>query len=112
MPLIRGGWDMRKKKEVKINDKLALDRTVLANERTLLAYVRTFASLVGGGIGMVAVFESSIIQITGTVAIILGVIFLIFGLRRYILVHKSINEVFEQGEDGCVSLPTDKKEDK
>lgn len=32
---------------LKLSDKLALDRTLLANERTLLAYLRIFIGMVG-----------------------------------------------------------------
>lgn len=48
--MMRNPYSQFAKRELTLNDHLAIDRTVLANERTLLSYIRTALTLlvIGG----------------------------------------------------------------
>lgn len=63
---------------------LAQERTNLANERNTLAYIRTGFSAFLLGIGLIKLFENkNFIIYSGWGIIILGLIFIIFGLIYY-----------------------------
>ncbi len=73
-----------------LRDYLAVDRTALANERTLLAYIRTAISIIAAGIGFIKLFEVKIIVMLGYAAFPLGVIFLLIGIFRFIVLENKI----------------------
>lgn len=60
-------------------DRLALERTHLANERTLLAYTRTALGL---GVAGAAFFELRRL-VLGSVLAVAGAVVLLFGAYRY-----------------------------
>ncbi|MBD3189052.1 MAG: DUF202 domain-containing protein [Candidatus Heimdallarchaeota archaeon] len=69
-----------------IRDHLAADRTVLANDRTLLAYIRTAFALVGGGIGIIKLFNAPTElgwRIFGWILISVGAVIQVYGIIRF-----------------------------
>ena len=73
-----------------LNDKLAIDRTHLANERTFLAYFRTAVVFLSSG---VAILKMEILQeITGLGIVLLALtpFVLGYGLFRFIKVRRKI----------------------
>lgn len=73
-----------------LNDKLAIDRTHLANERTFLAYFRTAVVFLSSG---VAILKMEILQeITGlgVVLLVLTPFVLGYGIYRFLSVRKRI----------------------
>ena len=79
-----------------VRDRLALDRTRLANERTLLAYFRTGLALILAGASFVYFAGDSWFQGFGFVCIPLGVIGLIFGIRRFRIVNRRLSNIDQQ----------------
>lgn len=78
-----GPYAQFKDRQLTLNDRLAIDRTVLANERTLLAYART-------GLAMGVIGGTAIKFFTPAWATAIGVPFLLgavavagVGARRY-----------------------------
>jgi putative membrane protein len=75
-----------------LRDKLAIDRTRLANERTFLAYFRASIFFVGTGISIVQIqFFENIIHL-GWGLISLGPIVLLIGIYRLIHVKRRIGK--------------------
>lgn len=77
--------------DTEIRDRLALDRTHLANERTLLAYVRTALALAGAGAGLIQFFDTATSQVTGRVLIVLGVLGFLVGIWRFLVVRRHLS---------------------
>ncbi|HEU0298156.1 MAG TPA: DUF202 domain-containing protein [Longimicrobium sp.] len=77
--------------DTEIRDQLALDRTHLANERTLLAYVRTALALAGAGAGLIQFFDTPGSQVTGLILIALGVLGLLVGAWRFLVVRRHLS---------------------
>lgn len=77
---------MDNKTEIKLSnsDRLALDRTNLANERTLLAYVRTFIGMVSAGIAILKVFDFSWTKPIAFLFLGCSVPMLAIGIYRYV----------------------------
>ena len=69
-----------------LSDRLALDRTSLANERIFLAYVRTFIGMLSAGIAILKVFDFSWIR---PIAYIL----LATGVMRYLAVARNLQKI-------------------
>lgn len=70
--------------EMILRDRLALDRTHLANERTLLAYVRTaFMLVIAGATGIKAFSDDRLVIYTGWALIACGVAMGLFGVWRF-----------------------------
>ena len=57
-----------------VRDRMAIERTSLANERTLLAYVRTAIALFAGGATAIHFLESAFVDVIGWVMIAGGVV--------------------------------------
>ena len=76
---------MRENTEIRLStgDKLALDRTHLANERTLLAYVRTFIGMLSAGIAILKVFDFAWTKPIAYALLICSIPMLVVGLYRY-----------------------------
>jgi putative membrane protein len=78
-----------------IRDRLARQRTELANERTLLSYVRTALGFFIVGIPAVWWLEIPGIQPLGVVSLVIGLVFLGVGVRRFF----SVKAVIDQQSD-------------
>jgi len=64
-------------------EKLAEIRTKQANERTLLAYIRTALTLFVAGLTFIKFFDNTYIIIIGWVFVPFGIINLLLGIIRY-----------------------------
>jgi putative membrane protein len=70
--------------ELILRDRLALDRTHLANERTLLAYVRTaFMLIAAGATAIKALPDDRLIVATGWALLASGLAVVFFGAWRF-----------------------------
>ncbi len=76
-----------------IADKLAIERTNMANERTILAYFRTFIILLSSGIAIIKIDFLKEVNSLGIILLAIAPIFLIIGVFRYLVVRKRINHV-------------------
>ncbi|HEX8433292.1 MAG TPA: DUF202 domain-containing protein [Longimicrobium sp.] len=73
-----------------LSDRLALERTVLANERTVLAYVRTALALAGGGAGLAGFFPGPLAGMVGWSLVAIGLVALATGVYRFIRVGRRL----------------------
>jgi uncharacterized membrane protein YidH (DUF202 family) len=71
-------------------DRLALNRTHMANERTFLAYVRTAFSLILIGIALVRFFEDPFFVYLGLLSLVGATAILIVGVFSWRFKHRSI----------------------
>jgi putative membrane protein len=71
------------KEKLILRDRLAVDRTILANERTFLAYIRTALGFFAAGVLAIKFFDSISIEAIGWLFILLGIITLVIGLKKY-----------------------------
>jgi putative membrane protein len=79
--------------ELILRDRLALDRTHLANERTLLAYVRTAFMLIAAGATAIKAFgDDRTLVASGWSLLACGVAMAAFGAWRFIAVRRRIRE--------------------
>jgi putative membrane protein len=79
-----------------LRDRLAMDRTVMANERTFLAYSRTALSIVVVGASFIKFLNSVVFHVLGWCLIPLGIVLFGFGLKRYLHVRKVLLNVFDR----------------
>jgi putative membrane protein len=82
---------MQDRSDTWLRDRLARQRTEMANERTLLSYVRTALGLIAIGVPAVWWFDESVIQALGVVSLIMGTAFLGIGIRRFLTLKAEIN---------------------
>ena len=82
---------MDRQSDTLIRDRLARQRTELANERTLLSYIRTALGFFIVGIPAVWWLELPGIQALGVVSLVMGVVFLWVGLRRFFSTKAAID---------------------
>jgi putative membrane protein len=76
-----------------IRDQLARQRTELANERTLLAYVRTALGFFIVGVPAVWWLDQPYMQVLGGVSLAVGMLFLAFGVKRFITLKRTIDQL-------------------
>jgi putative membrane protein len=76
-----------------LRDRLAADRTILANERTFLAYVRTALTLFVAGVTFIHFFDRPLLGIVGVLFIPAGIAMLIIGIHRYRKMKAIIEEI-------------------
>jgi putative membrane protein len=77
--------------ELILRDRLALDRTHLANERTLLAYIRTaFMLIVAGATAIKALPGDRVAVVSGWVLLAVGALVLLFGAGRFRTLRRRI----------------------
>jgi putative membrane protein len=77
--------------ELILRDRLALDRTHLANERTLLAYVRTaFMLIVGGATAIKALPDDRVAVISGWILLAIGVLVAVVGAGRFQIFRRRV----------------------
>lgn len=82
---------MQDRSETWLRNRLARQRTEMANERTLLAYLRTALGFIVVGIPAVWWFEGPFIQMLGVVSLLMGVVFIALGVRRFLTLKAEIN---------------------
>jgi putative membrane protein len=75
-------------------DRMALERTLLANERTLLAYVRTTMTLVAGGASLARFVPGSLATAAGWALVILGAVGFAVGARRFLVLRRYLKGEF------------------
>lgn len=75
------------KKELSLNDYLAIDRTVLANERTLLSYIRTSLALLIIGGTCFKFFDVLWLNVLGLIFMAVAVLVVLRGWTRYRRMH-------------------------
>ena len=80
------------KKEIKLNDYLALERTRLANERTLFSYIRTALYLTLGGIAFLQMEDLKNIKWLAPVCFVLSITIFIVGVLKYLSMKKRLKE--------------------
>lgn len=69
--------------DISLSDRLAVERTAMANERTLLAYIRTSLALLAAGFTILKFFTSNGMHMLGYLLIPAGVVTLMVGLMNY-----------------------------
>jgi len=74
---------VRSAPDAALRDYLAIDRTVLSNERTLLSYMRTSLAMVAVGASAIKFFDSLALDVMGWLFIVLGVLVVAYGVRRF-----------------------------
>ncbi|GAB2770973.1 hypothetical protein GCM10027275_12110 [Rhabdobacter roseus] len=75
-------------------DKLAVERTNLANERTFLAYFRTSIALLAGGLTFLGLELLKDVSDAGYFLLVLSPAVLMTGLIRYRVVRKRIRAYY------------------
>lgn len=86
------GSPMPEKLDTSIGDRLARQRTELANERTLLSYIRAAMGLFIVGIPAVWWLELPGVQALGVVSLVAGVAFLGVGIWRFFTIKAWIDQ--------------------
>ena len=75
-------------------DRMALERTLLANERTLLAYVRTAMTLIVGGASLARFVPGRLATAGGWALVILGTAGFVIGARRFLVLRRYLKGEF------------------
>ena len=83
---------MPEKLDTAIRDRLARQRTELANERTLLSYIRTAMGFFIVGVPAVWWLELPGVQALGVVSLAVGVAFLGVGVWRFFTIKAWIDQ--------------------
>ena len=86
------------KLNLSLTDKLAIDRTSLANERTFLAYFRTFIVFLSSGFAIIKLDLLQEIKWIGHMLIIIAPLLLLIGLIRFIYVKKNTKKYYLEKE--------------
>ncbi len=79
--------------EPTIAQKLAADRTRLANERTLLAYVRTALGMLVVGGSLLKFFDGGLTNALGAAFLFSGGAIAVLGFYRAVRTQRAINRV-------------------
>jgi len=86
---------MSKKKKLKLRDRLAIDRTSMANHRTLLAYIRTAILFMATGLSLFKLFpESRSFGIIASVSLLIAAGFLVLGTVLFFYNRKRIDNTY------------------
>ena len=85
--------------EITLRDRLAIDRTVLANQRTLLAYARTSIGLLAAGITFIQFLDSVYATVIGFIAVICSVVVAYFGVKSYARGRRHFRILFEAEQE-------------
>jgi putative membrane protein len=83
---------MPERSDTLVRDRLARQRTELANERTLLSYIRTAMGFFIVGIPAVWWLELPGVQALGVVSLVVGVAFLGVGVWRFFTIKAGIDQ--------------------
>lgn len=74
-----------------LTDRLAIDRTLLANERTLLAYIRTAIMLAVSGVTLIKLFPGErVVQLLGWCLLPLALVFAAIGVWRFTRIARDL----------------------
>lgn len=74
-----------------LSDRLAIDRTVLANERTFLAYLRTVLGLAALGVTALKLFGDELFyRAIGSACLAVAPLLLLWGARRFLRVRRDL----------------------
>lgn len=77
--------------DLTLRDRLAIDRTRLANERTLLSYLRTaFMLIIAGGTAIRMFGDSLFVVVSGWGLVAFGSFFLVLGAYRFVVARRAI----------------------
>jgi putative membrane protein len=98
MKILQFGRDFKPDEEIILRDYLAIERTRLANERTLLSYIRSSLYLILGGIAFLQLEGFANIKYLGILSLVLSVIFLVIGVYRFMLLKRSLKNLYYQME--------------
>lgn len=82
--------------ELILRDKLALDRTILANERTFLSYIRTMLAVMAVGATIIHFSDDQGIKSIGVITIMIGIAILLVGIKRTLSMSEKIKKVSEK----------------
>jgi putative membrane protein len=77
-------------------DRLAIERTKLANERTFLAYFRTAFALMAGGVTIIRLESLQDMRVIGYFFLIIAPLVLLVGIWRLFSVRKHIQRHYQQ----------------
>lgn len=80
--------------DLSLTDRLALDRTHLANQRTILAFTRTGLYLVFTGIGIFQLVDNYHVHWLGGLALGLGLLAWIVGVVNYVRMKRRISRLY------------------
>ena len=75
------------------SEKLAFERTVLANERTYLAYIRSFIVTLSSGLAILKLEFLSNLKLLGIVLTVVGPILFIAGTIRFFYVKYKLRKI-------------------
>ena len=78
-----------------LRDKLAVQRTILANQRTLLSFFTASLAVAVTGITLIRFFEDHWTRRLGCALLPCAVIFLILGFYNYFSHRKSIDRAYK-----------------
>ena len=73
-----------------LRDKLAIDRTLLANGRTFLAYFRTFIGLVGTGAALWKLIDIAWAKVISVILLSAAPFVLAVGIYRFLKINNDI----------------------
>ena len=86
-------YEQRSPEELILRDRLAIQRTHLANERTLLAYVRTsFMLIIAGATAIKALPDDRVAVASGWALAAIGAVIGLFGVRRFLAMRGRIQQ--------------------
>jgi putative membrane protein len=75
-----------------LRDRLAIDRTHLANERTLLAYARTaFMLIIAGATAIKALPADRVAVVSGWILLGCGLAVVLFGANRFRTIRRRVH---------------------
>ncbi|GAL00572.1 hypothetical protein JCM19275_3374 [Nonlabens ulvanivorans] len=80
------------KLKLSLTDRLAIERTRLANERTFLAYFRSAVVFSSSGLAIIKLQILEEIEWIGYALVIIGPVLFLVGLFRFLYVKRSINK--------------------
>ncbi|MFW6044598.1 MAG: YidH family protein [Planctomycetota bacterium] len=82
-----------------LNERLALDRTIMANERTLLAYLRSGLALLLAGATIIHFARGDWFRYLGVLSLPAGIATIIIAVLRYRLMHQRIQRATKNSPD-------------
>jgi putative membrane protein len=81
--------------ELILRDKLALDRTILANQRTLLSYIKTGIFFISTAVGIFYLEKKQAFSLIEWALCLVGLLAIIIGLVVYLKMRKKINHLYQ-----------------